>query len=233
MVPMELPLLSRRFDVRALALVSAEVAKHYRVMPISTEGDRKLLVALADPGAASEIGTITNREIEAVRYPEEEILRAIESVYGAKPPGPVSSVDERAPSIDLGEVLDAMRPALRRRPFVASEPYAWVGGGPDLAIALADQFLAQGAAAQTRLYWDCEGLHEQRGGRLCRTSVPPERLLDDCLRQLRLIAGLPRNGKGPAHSRFEMDFGGWRFSVDAMFVERAALLEFHAKESSS
>lgn len=223
------PLLSRKFDPRAVGLLSAEVARFYKALPISMEDDHSVLVALCAPTAVNEIRALINREVSPVIYRQEEILEAIDKVYHVRPPEPLTNVEEGMPSVDLGSVLDRMQPALKRRPSVSREPYSLVAGEADLPAIMADEFLAQGATAQTRIYWTADGIHEEREEKMHLTSRPPPEHFPACLRRLRVVAGLPEKSRGPSHVRFEMDFGGWPFLVYAAFLDDAALLEFHPK----
>ncbi|GEM_PF-5816818 len=223
------PLLSRKFDLRAVGLLSADVARFYKALPISMEDDHSVLVAVCSPSAVTELRALVNREVSPVIYRENEILAAIEKVYHVRPPEPLSNITEEMSSIDLGDVLERMTPALKRRPSVYQVPYALVAGEADLAAIMADEFLAQGATAQTRLLWTAEGIFEERDERMFLTSRPPSEHVSACLRRLRVVAGLPERSTGPCHVRFEMDFGGWLFVVYAAITDEAALFEFHPK----
>lgn len=223
------PLLSRKFEPRAVGLLSAEVARFYKAIPISVEENLSVLVAVCAPQALDEIRALINRDITPVIYRQEEILQAIEQVYHVQPPEPASNVDETAVSVELDSVLERMKPALKRRPSVHREAYSLVAGEADLPAILADEFLALGATAQKRLLWTGDGIYEELNERMYVTSAPPPEHFPACLRRLRVVAGLPEQSRGPSHVRFEMDFGGWPFVVYAAFTDDAALLEFHPK----
>lgn len=225
---MALPLLSHKFDPKAIALISADIARFYKILPIAMQQER-LLCAVCAPSAVDEVEALTNQKVEPVIYTQEEILSAIDSVYQLKPPDPVSTVDESSPSLDIAEVLQKMDPALKRRPSESRALYTLVGGEAELEMILVDEILAQGATCQMRVYWCPDGVYEELNERMFRTSAISDEHFNECMRRLRMVAGLPRTSLGAAHSRFEMEFGGWTFVGYAAFTDEGALLEFHPK----
>lgn len=225
---MALPLLSYKFDPKATGLISPDIARFYKILPIAMQQER-LLCAVCAPSAVEEVEALTNQKVEPVIYTQEEILNAIDSVYQLKPPDPISTADESSPSLEIEEVLKRMEPALKRRPSESRTVYALVGGEAELETIFVDEILAQGATCQTRVYWCPEGVYEELNEKMYQTSAISDEHFNECMRRLRVVAGLPRTSMGAAHSRFEMDFGGWKFVGYAAFTDEGALLEFHPK----
>ncbi len=88
----------------APTLLTAELARKYLALPVDFE-DHKLLVAFAEPAddaAVAAVGAATTYEIIAAVADREELVSAINMIYGAPPAG----VEEQA----LGVVRDAPRP---------------------------------------------------------------------------------------------------------------------------
>lgn len=225
---MALPLLSHKFDPKATGLISPDIARFYKILPIAMQQER-LLCAVCAPSAVDEVEALTNQKVEPVIYTQEEILNAIDSVYQLKPPDPISTIDESSPTLEIEEVLKRMDAALKRRPSESRTVYALVGGEAELETILVDEILAQAATCQTRVYWCPEGVYEEFNEKMYETSAISDEHFNECMRRLRMVSGLPRTSMGAAHSRFEMEFGGWTFVGYAAFTDEGALLEFHPK----
>ena len=91
----------------APTLLTAELARKYLALPVDFE-DRKLVVAFAEPAddeAVAAVGTATTYEIIAAVADKEELLTAIDMIYGAAS-GPAQQAG--APTATPGAVTAAM-----------------------------------------------------------------------------------------------------------------------------
>jgi twitching motility protein PilT len=88
----------------APTLLTAELARRWLALPVDFEG-HKLVVAFAEPAddeALAAVGAATTYEVIAAVADREELLSAIDMIYGAAPAGGATGHSVSAPGAGLG-----------------------------------------------------------------------------------------------------------------------------------
>ena len=109
---------------QAIALVPAEVASKYRMLPLTTENGR-LTLAMADPfdrEALDVARMLTRKSIEPVYAEEKDLAQAIGKAYGSNVARMIANLDdsEAQSSIDAPADITAHLAELAREPTVVN-----------------------------------------------------------------------------------------------------------------